>query len=134
MIGKMFERAREQSDALAPSFRRTWSAAERRARAGAGPRSRRWWLSMRMGPWAVLTPAAAAGVLALAAFLLVASPRDRLSSQERRMIAELSDWNAPTDVLLDDYGLGLPAGTPELGRSLDRLNDELMRTEPGRTR
>lgn len=134
MTEKLFERARNQAATLTPPFRRTWSAAERQARDDAGPRSRDWWLSWRMGPWAVLAPAAAAAVLALSAFLLAPPGGDPFSADERRMVAQLSGWSAPTDFLLDDYGLGLPAGTPELGRSLDRLNEQLNLTEPGRTR
>ncbi len=124
---RIFERARDEARRQTPSFEGTWDAAERRAAASeAGPRSRRWWLSWRMGPLTVLAPTAAAAVLVLVALLVGrASVQPGLTPDEQRMAADLSAWSAPTDSLLADYSLGLPEGTPELGGSLDRLQREI---------
>ena len=111
MIVPIFERAREETRRQAPSFEATWSAAKRGG-------------SRRIGPWAVLAPSGAAAVLALVALLLgpLTGP---FSVDERRMAAELSAWSASSDVLLGDFDLGLPAGTPELGGSLERLRRQI---------
>ena len=136
-MNEMFDRARDETARLVPPFERTWMAAEEAAARGdSGPTSRRWWLSWRMGPWTVLAPATAAAALALIAFVFSARSGDAsgLTAAERRMIADLSGWTAPTDFLLEDNGLGVPRGTPDLGSSLGRLKEQLDYDETTSTR
>ena len=79
-------------------------------------------------PVAALAAAAALVLVSGALWLIMQSGPSMVRDDEAlRLAAELSDWEAPTDFLLQTPGIEFFREAPHFGAPIDRLPDEMTR-------